>query len=385
MIITSFNKKILLLSDLALGYGTPQISYLLKSISSQYPGSHITVVEPDQKGRPWAEGNFPFEIARVSTAYPAYSHAFTIEYNRFIYAMLKRESPDIVIACHGMVLPACLRYRANTDVLLIYYMLESINHQSAALGAPTINMNRCAIDMADVVLVPEIDRARADLNHHGWHRGDILEIYNCGQPYSGGPVQNRNGRVLYAGSIGPQTLCEIMLSPELSHIHFDVAGSAETEAGRQFISQAASHANINYLGLLSSPQLESVRRNYAYSLVFWKPDDINQLYASPNKLFETIAAGVPPIAAPHPQCYSLIKRYGCGLLSADWSAGGLIQAILDGMSLYENDSANYSDLVQGCVEAVQSELNWNQQFEKIVAFLEKRSTSDARSHSMARI
>ena len=363
--------KIVFLSDLAIGYGTPQIAYLLKSLSDHYETDNVCVIEPDQKGRKWTGDRFEYEILRVSTAYPPYSPAFVSEYNKFIYEYLKENAPDIVVASHGFVLPASLRFK-NDSNMLIYYMLESISHQIKGLGPSAINLNRCALSEADIVLVPERLRAEADLNMFGWKRDDIIEVYNAGKSYNGRASENRNGRILYAGTIGPQTLCDIMLSEELRDIGFDIAGAADTDAGRQFIERAQDCKNIRYLGFLSGDELDAIRRQYAFSLVMWRPDDINQLFASPNKFFETIAAGVPPIAAPHPQCHKILQQYDCGILAADWKEADLISAIREGVELFANAPLEYAELVERCKFASNTELNWDAQFSKVAAQLDAR-------------
>jgi glycosyltransferase involved in cell wall biosynthesis len=367
---TQKKRKIVFLSDLAVGYGTPQIIYLLRSLAEYYSTDDICVIEPDQKGRKWAGDRFPFKVLRVSTKYPAYSFAFIPEYNKFISDFLNRNKPDIVIASHGFVLPACLQYKKD-DNIFIYYKLESVSHQIKGLGPAAINLNRCVLAEADLVLVPERLRAAADLNMYGWKRPDLVEVYNAGQTYNGYSSNVRNGRILYAGTIGPQTLCNIMLSEELTHIGFDIAGSAETDNARKFLEQAVRCGNIRYLGFLSSDQLDSIRRKYAYSLVMWRPDDVNQLYASPNKFFETIAAGVPPIAAPHPQCYEIIHKYNCGLLAEDWDEKNLVEAIKNAADMFFQNPVEYAEMVENCQAAADNELNWDAQFNKITPLLDQ--------------
>jgi glycosyltransferase involved in cell wall biosynthesis len=360
--------KIVFLSDLAVGYGTPQISYFLKSISEYFGTSDICVIEPDQKGRVFIGSEYPFNVIRVSTTYPPYSHAFIPEYNRFIGKYLKINKPKIVIASHGFVLPACLKYKSKSN-LLIYYMLESVGHQIEGIGPSAVNINRVALSEADIVLVPELLRAQTDLNVYGWKRADLIETFNAGATYNGHAPQSRNSRILYAGSLGPQTLCDILLSPALSDVQFDVAGPADTQGALAFLEKAAKLKNISYLGLLSADKLDRIRRHYAYSLVMWSPNDVNQLYASPNKFFETIAAGVPPISAPHPQCYKVIKKYGCGILSAGWEEHQMTTAINEAMMLLSDSPGAYAELVENCREAADSELNWDCQFSKIVPSL----------------
>ena len=102
----------------------------------------------------------------------------------------------------------------------------------------------------------------------------------------------------------------------------------------------------------------------------WNPKTESQLYAAPNKLFESIGAGVPPLAAPHPQCKKIIDRYGCGLLLDDWSLDALLDGLERASRIYS--TGKWDEMVAGCEEAFTGELNWERQFEKLRVHLAKQ-------------
>src|SRR5207247_1072979 len=83
-----------------------------------------------------------------------------------------------------------------------------------------------------------------------------------------------------------------------------------------------------YLGLLPAQRLREIMPRYAYRLVLWRPDDYHTLYASPNKMFESIAAGIPPICTPHPQCVEILREFDCGILLDDWLREAVSKALL---------------------------------------------------------
>ena len=64
--------------------------------------------------------------------------------------------------------------------------------------------------------------------------------------------------------------------------------------------------------LVTMEIMQSVRKN--------QPVTTAQRYAAPNKFFDAIACGTPPICAPHPQCVEVIRKWRCGLLVDDWSS-----------------------------------------------------------------
>ncbi|MAL09162.1 MAG: hypothetical protein CMF74_05800 [Maricaulis sp.] len=364
--------RILALSDVAVGYGSPQVQYLLDSLRRHYRNASVTMVEPDQKRRARRDPLFPeIEVIRVVTTMPPYDGAFHVEYNLELRKIIEERKPHILIATHGWVLPSILTANWKPDCF-IYYMLESLTHQRQGMGELAIEINRQALGVADIVLTPEIHRSEADLRAVGWTADGFIEIFNSshGIPEKDlVPADERRERILYSGSIGPATLTSHLAQESLSSVKFDIAGPAETEEARQMLAELQRRPNVNYLGVLPASELAKTRGQYAYSLVMWNPTDINQLYASPNKFFETIQAGVPPIAAPHPQCTEIIDRYKCGQVMADWEADSFSKAVTKAMRLFRTDRRGYSDMVAGCLKASKTELKWDIQFRKVVSRL----------------
>ena len=127
--------------------------------------------------------------------------------------------------------------------------------------------------------------------------------------------------------------------------------------------------NVRYMGYVEAEELEAARTKYAYSLTMWNPSNENQFFACPCKFFESIAALVPPIAAPHPQCKMLIERYGCGIVMEDWTLTAFESAIRRAQRLY--GTSEYERMVSGCKQALLEELNWDHQFERVRPLLPK--------------
>jgi hypothetical protein len=128
--------------------------------------------------------------------------------------------------------------------------------------------------------------------------------------------------------------------------------------------------NVRYHGVVAAAQLNRERSKASFSLVWWNPDlGSGYYFVPPNRFFTSIQAHVPPIAAPHPQCVLLIKRYGCGLLMDDWSMRALKAALERATSIM--GTAQYDRLVAGCKDAIEAEINWDAQFRRLVPKLAK--------------
>jgi glycosyltransferase involved in cell wall biosynthesis len=124
---------------------------------------------------------------------------------------------------------------------------------------------------------------------------------------------------------------------------------------------------VRYGGTLGASRLAEIRGDYIYSIVAWNPTNENQRFAAPNKFFESIAAGVPPIAAPHPQCEEVLSRYRCGLLMPDWGFDAFHDTIQKALRIYETDA--WDEMVAQCARAAKADLNWDAQFEKLLPYL----------------
>jgi glycosyltransferase involved in cell wall biosynthesis len=366
--------RILGLSDVAVGYGSPQVQHLLKSLGDHYDAEAILMLEPDQKRRGVRPPIYPdIDVARIVTMFPPYDERFLIEFNLEARRVIDEFRPDVVVATHGWVLPAALT-AARRPQTFIYYMLESLSHQEAGIGEWAIELNRQALLSADLVLAPERRRAAADLRLRNWKLDGVVEVLNCAPAERTPQVspEGRLSRILYTGSIGPQTLSHFLDDERLADVPFDIAGPAESNASQALLDRLVQRPNITYLGVLTAEEVAQLRARYAYSLVMWNPDSINQLYASPNKFFEAIQSGVPPVSAPHPQCADILARYGCGLVMMDWSPHIFGWTVREALRIFREDKPAYARMVEGCRTASEREINWQAQFEKIAARLPSR-------------
>jgi hypothetical protein len=88
-------------------------------------------------------------------------------------------------------------------------------------------------------------------------------------------------------------------------------------------------------------------------------------------MFESIAAGIPPICTPHPQCVEIIRKFDCGIVLDDWSAESVFAGISGAHDIF--GTARYHELVANCRKANRDELNWEHQFALLAPFLKPAS------------
>lgn len=356
------------ISDVCLGYGSPQIPQLVESLCGHYQAENL-VIEPHRADSAPRHHRFPqLNIERAEMRYDPYSIPGRVEYLLEGSRLLNQYAPDVLVVCCTFCLPVLFKLRKRPSVV-IYYSLESIPFY----GPFDMEMNRNVDDLVDLVIFPEENRAVEEVKRFGFGGVPKAVLYNCVAASAEDPERNfssqRNGRIIYAGTIDPDaTFGDYYTRPQARAFPIDLFGPvrAHTEDQRQDFIRALT-GQVRYRGYLASEEIAEIRGKYVYSIVAWKPSVENQLYAAPNKFFESIADGVPPIAAPHPQCKMIIDRYKCGILMRDWSEREFFSALDQALRLYQTDS--WYEMVSNCGTAVRQELNWDHQFEKLKVHL----------------
>lgn len=358
--------KIVAVSDVTLGYGTPQLPLLVSSLKQFYDGA-AHVVEPVQPEVPSRHDLFPeFDIRGIATGEHPHGILGRSEYVWRAAREVNRLAPDVLVICCTYSLPVLLKLKRRPRKV-IYYSVESIPFY----GVFDIEINRRAAPLLDMVLFPEENRAAIETERCGFPEVPKLVLYNASNRRWDTPPalprSQRNGRILYSGTISrTQTFAQYYLSEQLHDLPIDLYGPVKRAKTEPDFAEALS-GDVRYGGYLSSLELAQRRPAYIYSIVAWNPDMENQHYAAPNKLFESIAAGVPPIAAPHPQCKLILERYGCGILLPDWSFDAFVAGLRRAVDLH--DSPAWDAMVDNCRRAVEAEIHWEAQFQKLVPYL----------------
>ena len=361
--------RIACVSNISVGYGTPQILYLLRSLRELIEGTAPpTLLEIDQPERPPRHDLFPdLDITRIYTLRHPYSREGAIQYINEAVAHLNKERPEVLVIPSTYSLPVLwlLNYAPR---IVVYYVLEMPD----AFGADReqLQLNRYAKKRIDVALYPEINRAKLHIDAFGYHSIPSAVVYNAiplkkEKPV---PVQERNGRILYQGTIHDElTSAVFFLDKEVQRIPVDLYGIIDSETADFDEKIRQMNGNVRYCGYVDNKTLAEKRASYSFSIIYWNPINDNQKYACPNKFFESLADGIPVITAPHPQTKTLTERYGCGLIMPDWSLDSFKATLNEALGLIH--TPQYAEMVNNCRRAHIEELHWEKQFEKVKSAL----------------
>ena len=355
--------KVLAISDVSTGYGSRQIPEIVEFLGNHF-NAEKHILEPDQIEKPIRYYLYPnIIIQRVLTTSHPHSPQGRIEYIINASKLINKIKPDVLIIATTFTLPVIfkLNYKPSKT---IYYCLESISHYGDQ------EMNKIIDSKVDFIIFPEENRAEKHIEITNTKLPFCI-VYNCTNFGSDAiPVNKRNNRILYSGGIHKNTAYDYFLSDKIQDYPIDMYGLIEDSSvtlknliETQFRSLTK---NVRYNEYIPYDQLENIRKSYSFSIVIWLPVDENTVFACPNKFFESIASGIPPIVAPIPQCVLLCKRYDCGIIMEDFSLNAFSRAIKQSLEMSPD---RYNELVENCKTAVSNELNWNKQMENVIKLL----------------
>lgn len=147
---------------------------------------------------------------------------------------------------------------------------------------------------ASIILVT--DEARLNLLPE-WARGKTRVLPN----YPLADISNNNTRsiregplvILFSGSIGRDRgipfLVNLLKADNRLQVH--VAGWLYDQEGEEL----TRHSQVQYHGVIHQTAVAQIAKQCDYILCLYEPNIVNNIYASPNKIYDGIQAGVPVI------------------------------------------------------------------------------------------
>ncbi|MGC4055497.1 MAG: hypothetical protein QM757_42265 [Paludibaculum sp.] len=350
-------------SDISVGSGNFDSLSLLRSLVDLY-GLPATILEPDQQDKAISQLEGGLDVVRIPTSTHFRSTTGRIEFVSSVAARINQLKPRILIIRCSWNIPVLYRL-AKKPPLVIYHATESTTYY----GNFDPEFNRHARQWIDVVVFPEENRAAIDIRRCGFEKIPVALAYNSPTRLADLedpiPPKDRNGRIYYSGALDVNaTFVDYYGDTRMQAFPIDIygyIGGSEPERTRKVLVNAGGQ--IRYKGFVDTKYLEAARPNYAYSLTIWKTSNENQTYACPCKFFESIASGVPPVTAPHPQPKQIVERYKCGIVMKGWGFHDMLDAFTRAMQLY--GTPEYDEMVENCNTAMKEELNWDRQFERV--------------------
>ena len=174
---------------------------------------------------------------------------------------------------------------------------------------------------------------------------------------------------IYQGALtinrGIETLLAMVPRLAGSRIHLVFMGYGLLEP--QVLDVVKSNPNVHFQPAVPYEEVLDYSSDADVGLVSVKPVCLSYLYCLPNKLFESIQAGIPVLVNDLPDCVALIKEFGIGDRVNSDTPEGWYEALVNA----ESKSPSWKvQAMQGLHEA-QAALNWEQESHRLLAIYKR--------------
>ena len=271
--------------------------------------------------------------------------------------------------------------RSSLDLVYDCHEFESErNGKPAWLNKAVRRMETRHIGKAEEVLVvsPSIQAAyESRYTEHGMRR--ISLVRNVPNARSGNaatqPLRENLGLkaddfvAIYQGALtinrGIETL--LAMAPKLngSRIHLVFMGYGMLEP--QVMEAVRQNTNVHFQPAVPYEEVLGYTGDADVGLVSVKPVCLSYLYCLPNKLFESIQAGIPVLVNDLPDCVALIERFGIGARVVNDTPEGWYEALAEAES---KSPAWKVQAIDGMREA-QAALNWENESHGLTAIYQR--------------
>jgi hypothetical protein len=105
-------------------------------------------------------------------------------------------------------------------------------------------------------------------------------------------------------------------------IDFVLAGGS-SRFREELMARARDNPRVSFPPPVPMRQIVQMANTYDIGLFLLPPNNLNRRYALPNKFFEFIQARLAVAIGPSPEMAGLVRRYGCGVVAADFTPEAL--------------------------------------------------------------
>ena len=172
--------------------------------------------------------------------------------------------------------------------------------------------------------------------------------------------------LLYQGALNMGRGIELMIQAMdyLPNIHLWIVGKGDIEDELRALASSLKYPErVEFKGFVAFEVLSSLTRQATLGFSLEEDLGANYRYASPNKVYDYIQAGVPVLVSDLPEMSRVVNLYKVGqvLKSVRRTPRGLASQVLGILG----DPQGYASYVDSCVEASHL-LNWEKEQEKLM-------------------
>lgn len=341
-------------------------------------GYDVTVVAESASGLPLGEGRDGYTVRRVERPPTRLRGLRLLAYLSRLESALLETSPDILHAHDTDTLQPVARVARRLDVPFVYDAHELwLGQQNRGRSWLYFALFRAYYATIEVRYM---HRANAHIAATGMVGRHLERMYGLGEvravrnyPEVGGPVVPREIRSLPgAGSIPAEVpivlhLGGVMVGRGVEHLiaalrdvpgaHLVFLGTRDAELVAQSIGDdSALGARVHLLAPVSPQEVVDYAASATIGVAPGPPSCLNNRYSLPNKLFESMAAGLPVIGSSAlPEVRAVIEHSGAGL-TVDTTQPGEIAAALRFLLEHPENAAKMGRAGR---QAIEERYNWS--------------------------
>lgn len=252
-----------------------------------------------------------------------------VRYARFwraVYRLLREEAPDAIHANDLDVLAPCWFAARKLRVQLLHDAHELWVELPSLVGRPHIRaiwsvLAHALIPRCDAVVTVSDGVAGEITKRYGVNPVVVRNLPTRSGPVEPAPLRHRLGipseapLLIYQGGLLPglgidRAVDAMDYLPE-AHLIIIGGGPLRDEIERH-IEQSASRDRVHLLPPVPFAELKPITTACDVGLYLGSSAGLNLQYALPNKLFEYIAAHVPPVITDWPDQAAIVRRYDVG-------------------------------------------------------------------------
>jgi glycosyltransferase involved in cell wall biosynthesis len=193
--------------------------------------------------------------------------------------------------------------------------------------------------------------------HHVQLRTGLREVIGAAPAdpiaiYCGGLARNRGIE---------QSIRAVALAPGVKLVLLGYGEASYLDALRRLSARVGVQSRVFFVPPVGPLEVSAIMREANVSLVLIQDVGLSYHYSSPNKLFESLHAGLPIIGSDLPEIRRVLRRFGCGIAVPERD----LQAIARAMREILGNRDRHAQLSRGA-RAAALQLNWDLEEAKLV-------------------
>jgi len=319
-------------------------------------------------------------VQRVSLVYSAYTYSVYVDYYMRSFCVARKEAADVYHAHDLVTLPVAWLCSRVTGGKLVYDAHELWPDRGRL--PKRSRLNKFLVQRLESFLIRRTDAnvmagiSSGDLLSRRYHVPPLTVILNVPfyHPYERSTVLRDSLRIskeekilLFEGRLDVNRGIEegILSLKYLSHCSLVMLGFGPDlyiSGLKRLIENEGLTDRVYFFGAVPFDEVTRTAMSADIGLILLQNADLNFYYASPNKLFDFMAAGLPVVGSNFPDMKKFIEGYNIGMTCDPTNP----REIADAIDYIISDENRYNEMKKNALEAAKI-FNWENEGRKLVA------------------